>query len=427
MNRAVLSKSSLLVLSSNVLRLGLGFGVSLLLAGTMDPREYGVFSLFMGVLLTAAALSDLGVNVPFVRFYVQQNIEEESASEAFARFAYGWRLWLSLAAMALSSVFLIAFGDAYFQRSLPAWMLALGALLVLSEGLSAFFVAFLQARRHFGKLSFLVVQPNALRVLILAILATSTEITLAAAFLVFAGTLFANMIAGKFFIRDIRVLWNPFRQIKNYREAISWTRWTVVQTMFNVFVSKFDLLALGAYAIGRDVVGSYALALAFGSILIVMQTSEITVLLPHVSALQTPEATTNYRRRALGLTGLLAIASVGAMIVGWWIISTFYAENYPDAPGLFLFIAAAFTVSALVTPWTLLCYALDKPQIPAYQNLMALVVLVVSSFILVPPYGAHGMGASVLLSRLLSESVAVVLTLRNLRTSRLVAERPLPS
>lgn len=422
-----MSKSSLLVLSSNVLRLGLGFGVSLLLAGTMDPREYGVFSLFMGVLLTAAALSDLGVNIPFVRFYVQQNIEEETASEAFARFVYGWRLWLSLVAMAISSVFLITFGDAYFQRSLPGWMLALGALLVLSEGLSAFFVAFLQARRHFGKLSLLVVQPNVLRVVLLAILALTGEITLATAFLVFAGTLFANMIAGKLFTRDIRALWNPFSQIKNYREAISWTRWTVVQTISNVIVSKFDLLALGAYAIGRDVVGSYALALAFGSILIVMQTSEITVLLPHVSGLKTLEAMTTYRRRAWGLTGLLAIASAGAMVFGWWIVSTFYAENYPDAPELFLFIAAAFTVSALVTPWTLLCYALNKPQIPAYQNLLAIAVLGVSSFILVPRFGAHGMGASVLLSRLLSESLAIVMTIWNLHESPLSARQRLHS
>lgn len=407
-----------------MLRLGLGFGVSLLLAGTMDPREYGVFSLLMGVLLTAAALSDLGIGIPFVRFYVQQDLEEASVSQAFARFVYGTRLWLSLTAMILSSVFLFAFGDSYFQRSLPAWMLALGALLVLSEGLSAFFVALLQARKHFGKLSFLVVQPNALRVLLLAILAFAGGVTLTEAFLVFAGTLFANMIAGKWFSRDVRALWNPLGQIKNYRQAVSWTRWTFVQTISNVFVAKFDLLALGAYAIGRDVVGSYALALAFGSILVVMQTSVMTVLLPHVSALKSAEATSTYRRRALRLTGLLAIGSACALIVGWWTISTFYALNYPDAPELFLSIGGGLTVSALVTPWTLLSYALNKPQIPAYQNLMAIAVLGVSSFILVPRFGAHGMGVSVLLSRLLSESWAFVFTIRILRKSHLSGVHP---
>ena len=426
-SRLVSAASSLSVLSSHALRLALGFFVSLVLARSMAPSEYGVFSLLMGFLLTASAVSDFGINIPFVRFYVQQQADPSSSVDRFAGFAYGWRIAVSGVAMAVTFGMLYLWGEEFLQRPLSFWTIVLGSVLVFSEGISSFLLALLQARGRFQTLSALTVSPNALRIIVLGALVTLDLITFSTAFLVFSGTLIVTMCAARILTRDLRVRWDFWRAVDDYRPALSWTKWTMVQTLSNVFVSKFDILALGVYAIDPCRIGNYALALAFGSLLSVLQSSTITLLLPRVSGLLTRDGFEEYRRDMVRLSVLLGGAILIATLGGYQVITALYADRYPQAGDLFLLITGAFGVSTLVTPWTLLTYAVNRPQIPAVLNLTGIGVLVVASSLLVPRLEVTGMAVSVLLSRLVAECVGLALTIGAVRRSPLMSRDRRPA
>lgn len=412
----------MIVLASHAARLALGFVVSLVLARSLPPDEYGIFSVLMGFLMTAAAISDLGINIPFVRFYVQQSQQGDSDADRFAGFAYTSRALLSMVAMAVATTVLIIWGTALLQRAFPLWAILLGSLLVLTEGISSFLLAVLQAQGRFTLLAVLMVSPNVLRTVVLLILVATNSVSLISAFVLFAVSLMITAGATKAALPGLGLRWDYRSAFTQFRHAVAWTRWTAVQTFSNVVMTKFDILALGFYAVEPARIGNYALGLAFASLLNVLQSSTMTILLPRVSALRSVADLRLYRRRIWAIEGALVVGVAASTLAAFGFIEWLYADRYPYAGGLVLILAGAFGVSVLVTPWTLLTYSIDRPQIPAIQNVVGFVILGAAALVFVPQFETSGMAWSVLMARCCSEMTGLVLTTRALRRHPLGAK-----
>jgi O-antigen/teichoic acid export membrane protein len=416
--------SSLVILASHALRLALGFVVTLLLARSLPPDDYGVFSVLMGFLLTAAAFSDLGINIPFVRFYVEQGRSGDVGSERFANFAFTSRILLSAGATAVALAVLSLWGPELLQKDIPGWAVLLGSILVFTEGISSFLLSVLQAQEKFKILAACTVGPNAIRALVLLVLVALDAVSLLSAFILFSVSLMITTGLTKLILPTLSIEWKAWESARQFRPAVSWTRWTAVQTISNVVVSKFDILALGVFAVAPSRIGNYALGLAFASLLNVLQTSTMTLLLPKVSALATRADLYAYRRRLWNVELVLLVGVAAASVAAYGLLNGLYADRYPSAAGLMLILAAGFSFSVLITPWTLLSYTVNQPQIPAVQNIVGIVVLAASSLLLVPRWEIYGMALSVLSARASSELTGLWLTRRALRRHAFVTAAP---
>jgi len=156
----------------------------------------------------------------------------------------------------------------------------------------------------------------------------------------------------------------------------------------------------------------------------ILQTTFITVLLPRVSALKSGQEVGRYMRRTFGM--IMAIVSVVVCVGfgGSYAIRLFYGAEYPYASSIFGYLIIAFGASFIVTPITILAFTFDFPQILAFQNIAAAVLVFGIQVLLIPLWGILGAAIAVVLARTISEGAAMIAVYARVNRDRDVMVHP---
>jgi O-antigen/teichoic acid export membrane protein len=266
----------------------------------------------------------------------------------------------------------------------------------------------LQAEEKFKKLSTLNVVINALRLALLGGLYAAGALT--------TGTAIMTVILSSFVIASIVFLTeHGYRPVRAFRESMGdfrdlffWGRWLSLMAIANILYVRLDVILLGYFHIERSAIGNYALAYAFSGAIVAFQPAMMTLLVPKVSAIDTPDRLRSYIKRAalvsaLAVPALLLFGVSVDFFLGW-----FYGGQYPYAAGVFPLLAGGFAVTLLATPFSALSMTIDRPQILAYQNILGFLTVLLLGLIMIPRLGIYGCAVSVFSSRLLMEAAGVL-------------------
>jgi O-antigen/teichoic acid export membrane protein len=388
-----------LVTSAGVLRLGLGFIASLLIARALGPAEFGLYAVLAATVGIVGTVAEGGLTEAAVLRMASAPDHKAQQQRASAFF------WLRLAVS--SGVVAIGCGlgnviAAVLLNNIDPGFLRWALLGIVATAASGALSAMLQATGRFGRMSSLTVINTALTAALAAILALLNRLDLLSALVVLGiGTSLATFAASTRMLPAGWQLGLPSRrQLTHEAKRLFHTgRWLWLASLFAMLTANAEVLLLNRWA-ALSLVGVYALALNLASKTDLVNQSLYTVLLPGLGHLDTRTETRAYLWRGLIRGGLICLGLLVLIPMAEPLVTLLYGADFAEAAVFLRLLIGVAMLDVLLTPFLLLPLAHGRPKVLAAADAARAVTLVVVALALLPAFGAFGAVAARLLARI---------------------------
>jgi O-antigen/teichoic acid export membrane protein len=412
-----------LVLSSgSVVRLGLGFIASVVIARALGPAAFGVYAVLATVAALGGALADLGLTTAAVRRLAPILESDHERAMVVWRVFFWLRLLVTGALVAVGVAVAGPLASFLFDDPGRSGLLRLALLGIAATALSGSVTGMLQATGHFGRLSAVLIANSGLTALLAIALATSGQLTIATALLVLGiGTSLVSFALGYRLLPGHWPLRLPGSESfsRDGMDLIRFGTWLWLGGVFSLLALYLDVLLVNHWAAAATV-GTYALAVNLAVKVEVVNHSLYTVLLPDASRLRAGLDVRDYLRRSLLRSGAIGLALLPLIPLAGPLITTIYGNNYAGAVGLFQGLLAIGILNVLVMPVMMLAFTYDRPRLVALGDGVRVATLVIAGIVLIPAVGVNGAVVAKLLAALLGSGIVIFLLVRH---ARAVAQR----
>lgn len=319
-----------------------GFFASIILGRWMDPGEMGRFAFCLSILVVTSLLFEFGISSAGARVLA---LAGDRASE---RQALGALVLMTLGISVLFAVFIAAVAkpiDLIFEKDVR-WLFIGTAALAFFQPFQLFIEQSCQGLNQIRRLSVFQLTMSCFYLLALILLVATHLLT--------AGTALGAYLAGI----GISSVWTVSRMQPSFRGASRYIRLTLKETRgygFNLYLarlsgvasSRSDQLAIGYFLSGTAPLGMYAIAQKFSNPIALMGRSLATTRFRAFARLtQVPARITRYNAAAV------IAASIALVVVGP-IILRFVFPKYSEAAPLLLPFAAMNLFVGLFQPYNI--------------------------------------------------------------------------
>jgi O-antigen/teichoic acid export membrane protein len=404
--------------ASNITKASLAFILNLILTQVLGAAQFGLLSLMLSILLTTSAITDFGLAISYVSLHVRES-EKGTNLHKYTRAIFSLRIGLSAVCACLSLLVLPFIFYNLGVGNLNIGFLILASFFLFVDSIFNFVLAMLQAEKAFNEYGSANALVNIVRMLGIVIISILFKLSIEITICVYLSSLI--IVLGYILKKRPLFRWDRLALLKigSFSELVRWSRWTFLQTIANVFFVKLDILMLGAFHIDHALIGSYSLAIVFAGILTLFQVTANTLLLPMVNSFRSYAQIEEYAKKMFKVVvGLSPFIVLGGVIITFF-LHWVYSTTYPSAWPIFIILYLGFVFSLLATPFVLLAYSIERPDIPAYQNIVGLVMVFCLNLFLIPKYGIWGTAISFIFSRAITEIGAVVVIVRNIKINHL--------
>ncbi|MEW5988918.1 MAG: oligosaccharide flippase family protein, partial [Chloroflexota bacterium] len=364
-SREGVAQGSAAILLGHLARLALGLISSALLARSLGPEGFSVFSVVGAVATIGAVVADGGLSGSAVRLIAGDLAEQpHRAQQTVGQLV---RLKLVLMALALALIWTLARPLAQLLN-LPAGsgptLISVAGLSLVVSNLNGLSRTLLHASRHFQAMSATQVVNVLVTLLLMVALFVTGRLAIVPALVV---GIIAGLVAALFGWRLLPAAWRmaAYNSVPpltgQNRELFGFARWLWLASIFWILAAQLDLLLLNRW-VAPNVAGFYALALNLYIKADLVNDTLRTVLLPSVSTLNSKIAIHAYIRRSLVRSLLLAAVVVLALPLVRPFILTVYGEAYTPSVTVFYLFTAILLFDLLATPLLLLVYPLNLPR-----------------------------------------------------------------
>lgn len=356
-----------------------GMLFTVLVARSLPPETFGIFSALLALAMLLASLGDLGISSALVNFLPKlQNNRSVIISVTF---------WIQ----AISALFLglLIIGAIPLQKYLVPGsrpihfvLIAIIASVYILEG---FALSILNAEKKFRVTATLQILDSGTKLFILAILFFYHQVSIEAAFL---ATITSAIIATSIGIsRELKNVSFLFPK-KHFLEIFHFTKWIGLMRIFSVAVSRIDVIILVSLSGGYQA-GIYAAASRIALLFSLIVSTLGNVVAPRFSGFTSHHALLTYMKKLAVLTTGVALLMLSTAIFAPQIISLVFGAKYLAAVPVFQAMSLAM-VPFLYTIVTVnpLIYYFNRPDLMAKITIVQVLVLVAIDLLLIPRLGA---------------------------------------
>jgi O-antigen/teichoic acid export membrane protein len=399
-----LAQQTALVFAGKVLSACLGFAMSLVVARWMGPEAFGLFSLFIVVLIFGNDLLGDGLNPGVVRYYAMHNRQDPSRGSEVLTNALTLRVLIGIPIVIVGILCGGQIAETVFHNEAYALPIVLGVIGSLGAALWSFNLAAWQARENFKAYAAMVWLVNLMRMLSVPLLWFLGQLTL--------GTIMGTQVlffylctaAGLWFLRphlqNYRMNWNLIRELFRF------SKWPALASFCFLLQVNLAVPLLNYFHTSREA-GLYAAGSSLLQGIDFLTVSLLTTLLPKVSQLTSLEQCRSYVQRSFPVYLGLAACIVPVVFFARPLVLGLFGQAYEETIPVFqlLFVGALGT---LVThPLYLVLYTMNRPHLYTMTGIVAVIGWVGVGLWLIPDHGAVGAAWTTLCARLL-QSVLIV-------------------
>jgi O-antigen/teichoic acid export membrane protein len=378
------------VTSAGVVRLGLGFVASLMIARALGPADFGVYAVLAATVGIVGSVAEGGLTEAAVLRV--SAVWPGSPGLAMQRARAFWWLRVLLAGAVVVVGCLVAGQISTAVLQVDEVLLRWALLGIVATAASGGVSATLQATGAFGRMSSLTLLNTGLTAILALLLALVGRLDLLAALVVLGiGTSLATFAFGRQLLPPGWRLSPPAADELGHeaRRLFRTGRWLWLASLFAMLTANAEVLLLNRWA-ALPLVGAYALALNLATKADVVNTSLYTVLLPGVATLDDRGKVAAYIRRGLVRSGCIAIGLLALIPVSEPLIIFIYGAAFAQAAFFFRLLVGVAIFDVLLTPFLLLPLAYRQARLLAAADALRAVTLVVVALGLLPAYGAVG-------------------------------------
>ncbi|HEY1296551.1 MAG TPA: oligosaccharide flippase family protein [Chloroflexota bacterium] len=379
------------VTSAGVVRLGLGFVASLLIARALGPSDFGVYAVLAATVGIVGSLAEGGLTEAAVLRI--SSVWPDTPWEAGARArAFFWlRLGLSGIVVGLGCA-LAGVIASRLLNDVDAGLLRWALIGIVATAASGALSAILQAIGGFARMSSLTLINTGLTAALALLLAAMGQLNLLSALIVLGiGTSLVTFgVAARMVPSGWHLSLPKLSDLADEgKHLLDTGRWLWLASLFAMLAANAEVLLLNQ-SIPLALVGSYALALNLATKADVVNQSLYTVLLPGVANLNVRTLLGSYVRRGLLRSAGICLVLLVLIPLAQPLIVFFYGPDYAASVIFFQLLLGVMMFDVLLTPFLLLPLAYRQAKVLAAADGTRALVLVVVALALIPIYGPFG-------------------------------------
>ncbi|HNV24746.1 MAG TPA: oligosaccharide flippase family protein [Nitrospira sp.] len=399
-----LSQQTALVFAGKMTGACLGFVMSLIVARWMGPEEFGLFSLFIVILIFGNDVLGDGLNPGVVRFYAMNRRTDPARATAVLTNALALRILLGIPIVLLGVAVGVHFAERASTSHAYVSPVMLGMVGSFGAALWSFNLSVWQAREEFGTYGLMVGLVNFLRVIGVPILLWTGWLSLGPVMGLHVFFYYACTAWGLWLLRPHLSNFKLDKEL--LRELLRFSKWPAMASLFFILQVNLGVPVLNYVADAREA-GLYGAGSSLLMGVDFLTVSLLTTLLPKVSQLTGLEQCRSYVQRSFPVYAVIAVALLPFLYFARPLVLALFGPAYESTIPVFqiLFIG---TLGTLVThPLYLVLYTMNRPHLFSLIQGSAFLGWIIAGWFLIPGYGALGAAWTTLIARML-QSLAIV-------------------
>ncbi|HOX96080.1 MAG TPA: oligosaccharide flippase family protein [Candidatus Woesebacteria bacterium] len=356
-----------------------GFFYTVVLARTLGPENFGVFSAITALVAIVYSLGDLGISSAIINFIPKLKEKRQNLINTgfWFEFAIGLVVLLLFGLFALLHTIIIP--GSLSEQVLLAGFIAFNYLLI------NFAQAVFTAEHKFFTYSLSQIIDAGIKIILVFVLLSVSRLSISTAFIAnIVSTIIALLIT---FCRElIKIQWSFDRPI--FSKMFHFAKWIAVSKVFSVFTTRIDVILLNLI-VGSFQAGIFSAASRITLFFSLLISSLGSVVNPRFSGFDTPEKIISYMRKLVLLIGAISVVMVLSALLAKPIINIVFGDKYLSAIPVFQALTLAmipFMFTLITTP--ALTYSFGLPRFIARLTAVQVISIVVIDIIFIPSLGA---------------------------------------
>lgn len=382
------SREFALILFANIVNNGTNFIANIGIARFYGQDLFGVYSIAVNIALTVLAFSEFGLNLTMVRYYKLYRANHIKSQAVLL-----WNLYFKLGILMLIGIIAIILGDKlslWFMHGRDMAFIAAASVLTGGVlGLWSYIKAFLQALDLFKNMAYLILFFAFLRMSFLALcLFTTSKTTVETLFTgIYIVPVIIVVLYG-FYLhkRKVRFADVTMDELKGIgKEILHFSKWVAVSSMASILISR-SLIFIVAYYTDNIQVSLLSVAFIFTGILNLVTDSVRQLLFPKISGLKFADIDA-YKKKVKKLLPVYYLLASCLIVLLGLLMRFALGERYAQSLILYIIASIGIAISAGIGFYSILLFAVMKPQLDMSANIGTLLILLVSSLTIVKAYG----------------------------------------
>lgn len=355
-----------------------GFLFTILMARTLSPEKFGIFSALTSLLAIIYSLGDLGVGPAIINLLPRQpNQEIKIISTSF------WFQYLVGLVLAVLLWVLAGFSHSLIPGSLPGHFYLIGSL-VFNYILIGWAQSVLTAKRDFLRISLSQIIDSSLKIGLAYYLYTHSGLSISMALA--ANALAVSLALFLIFSKDLIVVPLKFDK-KVFQQMFHFSKWIAISRFFSVLNSKIDIIMLNLLSSSFQA-GIYAAASRVTLLFAITVSSLGSVVNPRFSKFETKKDFRVYTKKLLYLISGLAVLLLITVLLADKIIILVFGQDFLQSIRVFQYLSLSmvpFLYSIIFTG--ALLYTFQNSAYYAYLTFLNIFIIFVVNAIGIPQFG----------------------------------------
>ncbi len=356
-----------------------GFFFTVILARTLGPEQFGVFSSITALVAIIYSLGDLGIASALINLIPKLKEKRETLINT----SFFFEVYVGVFILIIFSIISL-FHRQIVPGSLENQIFIAGILAV-----NYLFIGYIQgiftAERRFVGYSLTQIIDAGIKISIVFVLLYAGSLSIETALLANVVSTVAVLIFG-FGRKFLKI---KFSFDKNtFSTIFSFAKWVAVTKIFSVFISRIDIILLNLLS-GSFQAGIFSAANRITLLFSLLVSSLGSVINPRFSGFDSKQKTISYIKKLLGLITLVSLFMLITAVFAKPIISVVFGDKYLLAIPVF----QALTVAMIPFMYTLattpaIVYTFNQPRFMASITAFQVVSIIVIELILIPSVGS---------------------------------------
>lgn len=381
---------------------------SIILVRVLNPVDYGVLSVLLGITYVMANILEFGTTATI---YSTVPMLYENQSKRMYQFIKSTFFYQSLFAFIVLAILMFAFpwlDKNFFKTEATNWQLFLTTISILFFIWQNFLTNILFAAKRFLRANLYINGANIAKTVFIFIMLYLGKIDVGS--IIFA---FGVVGPATFFLL---MLWRNSSLLGNMRQAdIKIEEFKLKYTMTYFAASQFynlglrmDLFLLSYFGL-KEQVGYYALS---QKIVLTTAASIISisqVLSPKFAVIKNKAQAIKQIKNGLLYMVIPSFVLILIALTPSWVFEIVFTKDFAESTRVTHILALVFILNAFGTiPNLYLLYTLRKPVYILIANIIFFLTITIGSYLLIPKYGMYGPPFAILIAFVLSILVEVL-------------------
>lgn len=357
-----------------------GFLYTIIVARTLSPEQFGVFSALTSLVAILYSLGDLGVGPAIINFLPRhKDLEIKIISTTF------WFQYLVGLVIALLFWFIASYSHILVPGSLSEHFYLIGSLC-FNYILIGWAQSVLTAKKSFLKISLSQIIDSLIKVVTVFVLYKTSGLSISLSLLMNAiSVCVALFLVFWKELVGIPLLFNK----KVFIDLYHYSKWIAVSRFFSVFYSKVDILLLNLLGTSFQA-GIFAASSRITLLFAIIVSSLGSVINPRFASFSSKKDFLNYSKKVFYLITGLAFFLLLTVVFADKVIEFVFGNKFFESIRVFQFLSLSmlpFLYSAIFTAAIL--YTFQLPAFYAFITFLNFSVTVVFNLLFIPKIGYY--------------------------------------